>query len=338
MKTLMTRSAVLLSMLCFVTSSALAAELKLPRDGWASWQVPAVDDAPAWCCWSWRDDKNAAPKPCQLDVADDSFGNRDDAKTDTIRVYARFEAGRIQRLRALSATCPVQTNKPVADLGTVSADDSARWLAGLLQSNNVDEPTRPSVSRDALPALAIHRGDVADEALTRIARNDSRKKIRKEAVFWLAHLRGLPGAKVATAIMFGDEDEEVREHAAFAVSQSKSPDAASDLIRLANTDADAGVRGQAWFWLAKTESPATEGAIGSALRKERDDEVRKQAIFALSQLPDPRATNALIAVAEDQSRTSEDRKQAIFWLAQSEAPSAQAYLEKVLTANTSAAH
>ena len=29
-----------------------AAELTLPRDGWASWQVAAVEGAPAWCCWN----------------------------------------------------------------------------------------------------------------------------------------------------------------------------------------------------------------------------------------------------------------------------------------------
>ena len=152
----------------------------------------------------------------------------------------------------------------------------------------------------------------------------------------MAHLRGQPGAKVATAIMFGDDDPEVREHAAFAVSQSKSPEAASDLIRLANTDTNARVRGQAWFWLAKTESPATEAAIRSALRKENDDEVHNQAIFALSQLPDDRATKALIAVVEDQSRPSEDRKHAIFWLAQSNATGAQEYLEKMLVGAESA--
>ncbi|HEY5810458.1 MAG TPA: HEAT repeat domain-containing protein [Povalibacter sp.] len=325
------------TLLCFLSALALpavAGDLKLPRDGWAGWEVPAVDEAPAWCCQDWHG-SDATPRPCRLDSGHDGYGSRDGATTDSIRVYARFDGGKIQRVRALSATCPVQTRTDIQELGTVSADDSARWLAELARTKDVDASTQAAVSRDALAALAIHRGDVAQDALAGIASNDPRRKNRKEAVFWLAHLRGLPGAKVATAIMFGDEDADVREHAAFAVSQSKSPDAAGDLIRLANTDADTGVRARAWFWLAKTESPATEGAIGSALRKESSDEVRQQAIFALSQLPEERATRALIAVAEDRSRPSEDRKQAVFWLAQSQANGAQAYLEKVLTANQS---
>lgn len=327
------------TLLCFALSTlapmAYAAELKLPRDGWASWQVPAVEGAPAWCCWDWRDGDSTA-KACRLDGGHDGYGSRNGEKTDAVRVYARFDAGKLRRLRALSATCSVQTETTVQDLGVVSADDSARWLATLAKPQGGDS-MRPEMIREALAALAIHRGDIAHNELADIARNDARKKNRKEAVFWLAHVRGHAGAKAATAIMFGDEDADVREHAAFAVSQSRSADAASDLIRLANADAAASVRAQAWFWLARTESAATEGAIGSALRKETDDNVRRQAVFALSQLPEDRATRALIAVAEDRSGSSEDRKSAVFWLTQSKAAAAQAYLEKVLAGGNSAA-
>jgi HEAT repeat protein len=133
--------------------------------------------------------------------------------------------------------------------------------------------------------------------------------------------------------MFGDKEPEVREHGAFAITQTKSPRIAPDLIRLGNTDKAGEVRAQAWFWLAQTGAAESENAIGAALRKDSDDRVREQAIFALSQLPDERATRALIATAEDQSLSREQRKRAVFWLAQSEATGAQAYLEKVLAGN-----
>ena len=74
----------------------------------------------------------------------------------------------------------------------------------------------------------------------------------------------------------------------------------------------------------------SEEAIVAALKKDSDEHVREQAIFALSQLPDERATRALIAVAEDRSLSHEQRKRAVFWLAQSESEGAQTYLEKVL--------
>ncbi len=82
--------------------------------------------------------------------------------------------------------------------------------------------------------------------------------------------------------------------------------------------------------LSQTESAATESAIDAALRNESDSGVREQAIFALSQLPDERATRALIKVAEDKSLAREERKRAVFWLAQSESGAAQTYLEEVL--------
>ena len=112
----------------------------------------------------------------------------------------------------------------------------------------------------------------------------------------------------------------------------KSPRAAADLIRLGNTDKAGEVRAQAWFWLAQTGAPERRTRSSRRSGRMRDEDVREQAIFALSQLPDERATRALIATAEDRSLSREQRKRAVFWLAQSESDSAQAYLEQVLTA------
>ena len=311
-----------------LTSLALApqarsAELTLPADGWTSWQVAAVDGAPDWCCWSdSRNFRDAARASCRLDSHQDGYGNRDDATTDTVRVYARTAGGKIDRFRVLSATCPVETATPIRDLGTVTEDDSARWLIDLSKQ-----------SKDVLPALAINRGDRARDALTGIARTDSRVETRKQAIFWLAMLRGIEGADITASVMFNDKNADVREHAAFALAQSEAPRAAADLIRLGTTDSSTEVRGQAWFWLAHMGALDAEHAIFAALRKEADEDVRERAIIALSRLPDERATRALIAAAEDRSLSRELRKRAVFWLSQSESDAAQTYLEQILTAN-----
>jgi hypothetical protein len=296
-----------------------------------SWEVAAVDAAPNWCCWS-DGRRNAEPKPCRLDSSRDGYNSHGGDTTDAIRMYARVDGGEVKRVRALAASCTVHAITGIHDLGEVAADDSARWVARLLEPAHADVVTRRLIGKDALAALAIHRGSVAQQALASIARDDARDETRKEAVFWLAHLRGREGAEVATTIMFDDKDPDVREHAAFAVSLSKTSQAASDLTRLASTDKDPKVRGQGWFWLAQMQAPEAEQAIDAALRKEGEESVRKQAIFALSQLPEDRATTALIAVAEDKSLGREDRKQAVFWLSQSESAVAQSYLEKVITA------
>jgi len=311
-------------------SQAHSEELKLPSDGWTSWRVPAVDGAPDWCCWNNWGDKNPATKACSLDDDHGNFGSRDRKTTDAVRVYARTAGGKIERLRVLSAACPVEAKTPIHELGSVATDDSARWLIGLTRQSGTESVMRGDVGDSVLAGLAMHQGSLAQDALATIARGDSRTETRKKAVFWLAMLRGTAGAEIATSVMFNDKDPQLREHASFAITQSKSPRITADLIRLGNTDSDAQVRAQAWFWLAHTGAAGAEDAIGAAIKKDKDEHVREHAVFALSRLPDERATRALIAVAEDRTMSREQRKRAVFWLAQSESKDAQAYLEKVL--------
>jgi hypothetical protein len=314
-----------------LTSQALSAELTLPKDGWTSWQVAAVEGAPDWCCWSSWDDRGASQASCKLDEDSGNFGSRDHKTTDDVRVYARLASGKVERVRVLSATCPVESATPIQQLGNVSVDDSARWFAVL--SKDAGAGKRDDFRENILAGLAMHRSDVAQNALTQLARGNGPAEIRKKAIFWLAVVRGNAGAEVVSSVMFSDKDPEIRQHATFAMTQSSSPSVTQDLIRLGNTDTDSEVRGQAWFWLAQTGASSAEEAISAALRKDKDDDVREKAVFALSQLPDERATRALVAVAEDRSLSHEQRKRAVFWLAQSESEGAQKYLEKVLAGN-----
>lgn len=322
--------AIRIALLCMAgfSTSATAAELTLPRDGWTSWQVEAVEGAPDWCCWSSWDNREGSRTACRLEDRGHS-ASRDRATIDAMRVYARVAAGKVERVRVLSATCPVEAATPIHELGNVATDDSARWLISLANRSSDD------LGENALAALATHRGDVAYNALAAMAREHGSAETRKKSIFWLAMLRGTAGAEVVSSVMFGDEDPEVRQHATFAMAQSKAPSVTQDLIRLGNTDKNGEVRAQAWFWLAHTGASGSEEAIAAALRKDQDDHVREQAVFALSQLPDERATKALVAVAEDRSLSHEQRKRAVFWLAQSETDGAQKYLERVLAGNGS---
>jgi HEAT repeat protein len=316
-------------------TTAMGAELTVPRDGWAMWQVPAVADAPAWCCLADRWQHNAPiARLCKPAQQDYRFGSEDGATTQTVRIFAHFKNGALDRLRPLAAECAVDMkDTPVTEVTGVSADMSARWLAAVLKEENADTPPlHKRLRNDVTAALAIHGSSIAQATLADIARNSSRFDLRKDVVFWLAHVRGEEGAEVATSIMFGDAHARMREHATFAVAQSKSTRIAGDLIRLANTDKDSRVRSQAWFWLAQKGFPESETAINAALATEKDEDVRQQAVFALSQLPDERATPALIAVAENGALPREDRKQAIFWLAHAGSASALQYLDRVVSA------
>jgi hypothetical protein len=310
------------------TSQVRSADLPLPKDGWAGWEVEAVEDSPAWCCWKGWDKHSMENSTCNLDGDRQGYGSRDKTKTSAIRVYARFSAGKVEQVRALAASCPVETRTPIKRLDNVATDDSARWLLGLTKTAGDD------IDEDTLSALAMHRGSIAFDAVSAMARNESKEEMRKRAIFWLALLRGSAGADITTHAMFNDPSAEVRKHSAFAITQSKSPRITADLIKLGNTDKDGDVRSQAWFWLAHTGAPNVENEIIAASKKDADHGVREQAIFALSQLPDDRATPALITAAQDKTLSREQRKRALFWLAQSESSGAQAYLDKVLAGNT----
>lgn len=305
-----------------LTSQIRAAELELPRDGWASWEIDAVEGARAWCCYPNWDGSGEAS--CDLDTRSGGHSVRDDSTTDRMRVYARLAGGKVERLRTLAASCPVTAKTPIQSIDTTT-DDSARWLIA-----KSGEWTNGDLRESALAAIAMHRGNLAHNELVSRARGGESVDTREKAVFWLGLVRGAKGAEVVTDLMFNDEHASLRKHAAFALSLSKSPTASANLIKLGKTDKDGDVRGQAWFWLANSGAPDAEAAISAALRKDADDDVREKAIFALSRLPDERGTNALIKVAEDKSFTNEQRKRAVFWLAQSNSQGAQNYLERVL--------
>lgn len=296
------------------------------HDGWMSWDVPAVADAPAWCCPG-PGGRSAPASACRLDGRQDGHVSSHDATTDTIRIYARFAGGKLERLRSLSATCPVRTDTEIRTLSP-SEQASVEWLSAQLGTPAGSDRLR----HDLLAALAVHRTSLAYDSLVRIARRSDDLDQRKNAVFWLALLRGQEGADVTRSVMFDDASPDMREHAAFAITQSKSARVAEDLTRLATTDRAGSVRARAWFWLAHTGTPQTEASINTALQTEPDRNVREQAIFALSQLPAERATGALIAVAENRTLPAEDRKRAIFWLTQTASTGALAYLDKILQA------
>jgi hypothetical protein len=73
-----------------LTSHASGADLKPPRDGWASWEVPAVEGAPFYCCWNNWDDRKDARKPCKLDAHRSYCTRDDDGTTYAVTVDARF--------------------------------------------------------------------------------------------------------------------------------------------------------------------------------------------------------------------------------------------------------
>jgi hypothetical protein len=228
-------------------SQASGAGLPLPQDGWASWQVPASESAPAFCCWNSWDVSAGATQACNLDENRDGFGTRDNARTDFIRVYARFNKGRLERLRTLAADCPVATKTPVQDLPGIRADDSVRWLMSLVDREDLDH--------QVLTSLAVHQGALALDSLRSVARADARAETRQHALFWLAQRGSADAEAVIVAALRNDPDDGVREHALFALSMLPDDRAARALIAAAeDRSLSREQRKRALFWLAQSEA------------------------------------------------------------------------------------
>jgi len=244
----------------FIAAKARAADLPLPRDGWASWQVEAVEGAPDTCCFASWDERAPQPKSCNLDGKERGYGSRDDRKTDAVRVYAKLANGKVQKLRTLAAACPVEAKTPIQQLDSVSTDDSARWLLSLKRTD-LDHD-------DWLHSLAVHRGDLAFNALKDLARADTSSKIREQSLFWLAVMRGTaPGTEeVLVTALNQDKDADVREQAVFALSQLPDERAAAALIKVAENKAlDREQRKRALFWLGQSDSTTAQAYLEKVL-------------------------------------------------------------------------
>jgi hypothetical protein len=310
-------------------ASASATNLNLPRDGWASWQIETIANAPNWCCFDWNGPASSKPAACNLDGPKQGYSNsgKDDT-TAQMRVYALFNAGKLERIQTLATSCQVTSKTAIKEL-VISEAASIAWLDAVT-TNDVSSKAQSRFSADAIAALAVHRGTAALSAVQRIASKGSQIENRKAALFWLGQVRGEEGAPVVAAAMSEDASTEVRKHAAFSMAQSQTAGAAQALIKQGRTDQSTDVRSQAWFWLAKAKLNDAEAAIQSAVRNDKDEYVRKKAVFALSQLPPDRAIASLITIAEDKSLDRETRKQAVFWIGQSKSDQATAYLDRVL--------
>lgn len=314
--------AVAIGLAAWVAANAQTLLPALPDNGWVSWRVQAVADAPRLCCWQRHGDVETT---CGLD-ADNGLhvGSKERGGTGEVRVYVNMRDGRPESIRALDGSCPVTTDSEIRDLGDVPNSASVDWLQQQL------EGAGPIDSR-AIVALAFHAGDSARRVLVDVAEYGPDEDRRNSAVFWIGQVRSQDSADDLKRLMFDHADPELRQHAAFSLSQSAITDRHTSLQRLATTDAAGDVRARAWFWLVQTVAPEIESAILARLPEEPDQHVREQMVFALSQLPDERGLPALARLIEDRAQDRYIRQKAIFWLVQSDSREAFDRLEALLT-------
>lgn len=252
---------------CALSTPTPGAEPQLPRDGWTSWEVPAPEGTPFWCCWSnWKQDP-AGRESCKLDERANGFGSRRETETTgAVKIYVRTTAGKIDRLKPLAAACPVQTRTPVSELRGISADDSARWLSAQARQDGRDAVTHEPLVNMTLAALSMHGSDLAGRELASFARNDARAEARKWAVFWLAQAAPTNAEDVITQSLRTDKDGDVREHAVFALSLLPDDRSVKALISTAEDRAlSREQRKRAVFWLSQSEKDSAQAYLEKVL-------------------------------------------------------------------------
>lgn len=295
-------------------------------DGWVAYHVPLVNGVDGPCCYLVRGGVTTM-KGCDLDTRNWSFGvDHEDsagALDRTLAVYLKVEHGRVARVRAFGASCPVKTADAVRWIDPADPASSVTMLSSLPNRKTGD------TGEHALIAIAHHADTSATRALAANAESSHPFKEREQALFWLGQTRGVEGANVVEHYATTDTDSKLRVKAIFALSQSKTPDAYARIVKRAHDDPTEHVRGEAMFWLAQMDDARAKDDILASLTTESSDKVREQAVFALSQLHNGAADEALITVLRgDYARPV--KKQALFWLGQSGSPRAMAYFDEAL--------
>ncbi len=209
---------------------------------WLTWRVPIVAGDHSLC----------------FDHMTSGRRDADDLRPAATRaselvVYARLEGGRVERVRAFTPDCQVESEKtPVVQVAGVTGADSAAWLASLVAA--ADSETRKVVD-PILMALSLHADPAATDRLVAIARDDARPRVRGQAIFWLAQRAGEKATATITAAIDNDPETEVKKKAVFALSQLPKDQGVPKLIEVARTNHNPAVRKQAMFWLGQSRDP-----------------------------------------------------------------------------------
>jgi hypothetical protein len=186
----------LASLNCF-GASAFAAGFDPPANGWVNWEVPAVAGQ----------------------------------TTDTVRIYAHFTGGKVDRLRPLSADCAIELPSAVRSI-SLSEQTSVEWLESLMFKDS-----DPRIREHAAFGLGQIGRPNTEEAINKALRAETNRDVRDQEIFALSRL---PEERATRALIGTAQDkalpQEDRKRAIFWLAQSGSDSALAYLDKVLAVD------------------------------------------------------------------------------------------------------
>jgi hypothetical protein len=223
---------------------------------WAAWVVPAEGGFTS-CCW-----EGSGWEGCRLEPVPAGTTATPMARTGPVLLegdrelvmLVRIEAQRIDRLRTVGLSCPLDAGGlPFVTLTGVTASQSVAWLRPLVDVREGEGKRR--VADAALHAISRHADPAVVPMLLALARDHAEPKVRGSALVVLAQTAGRRVAPDLSGAVDNDPDTEVKKRAVFAISQLPKDESVPRLIALAREHKNPAVRRQAMFWLGQSKDP-----------------------------------------------------------------------------------
>ena len=184
----------------------------------------------------------------------------------TIVVLVRAEGRRIDQLRTVGASCPLDGGGlPFTTITGVTTADTLAWLRASIDVTDPAPGRRHSES-------AVHViGRLADPGavpmLFDLARRHADTKVRGAALMALAQVAGRQAGPEIRAAIDTDPDTEVKKRAVFALSQLPKDQGVPLLIDVARSHQITEVRRRAMFWLGQSNDARAIEFFATVLNK-----------------------------------------------------------------------
>lgn len=212
-------------------------------------------------------------------------------------------------------------------IGQNAPADKAIQILQDLAFNDPDE----EIQRRAMFAISQVSKPKALPILMKIAKDNSRPRLREEAIFWVAQEGNSPEIiDFLRDLIYNDPNIQIQKKALFSLTQVHDAITEEELLKIVKSHKNIELRLDAIFWLGQqTKSPEMIKAMKDIVIQDNDPQLQERALFALTQLKNNNGIPHIIEIAK-KHKNLEIRKKAIFWLGQTKDEQAVKALEELL--------